>query len=151
MPTGNSQKANEKEVSIDTVYSEMYAEMRRHRDYQFSSATWHTTLLLALAGLILAAKYGGNISGMKDIIANHAETKWIIGLIAVVVCFNSCYAIIYSHRRYADLRKYADDNIEPSWRKRFTPRTTVLQPHILLVVSQLILLVIIIASLYLPA
>jgi hypothetical protein len=151
MSTENSQKVREKEVSIDTVYSEMYTEMRRHRDYQFSSATWYTTLLLALVGLILAAKYGENKSGVKDIIINHAEIKWIIVLVAAVVCFNSCYAILYSHQRYSDLRGYTDDNLEPSWRKKFTPRTTMIQPHILLVANQLILVAIIIASLCLPA
>ena len=46
-------------VSVDTVYSEMYNEMRRYRDYQFSNAKWHTTSFLALIGAILAAKYEG--------------------------------------------------------------------------------------------
>ncbi len=34
----------------DEVYSQLYHEMRRHRDYELTTSTWHMLLLLGVLG-----------------------------------------------------------------------------------------------------
>ncbi len=136
-------------VSVDTVYSEMYNEMRRHREYQFSSAKWYTTLFLALIGAIFAAKYSGQSPGIKNIIDSNEGIRCVIILVAILICLNSCHTILYSHWRYSELRRYADIGLEPKW-KTFLPKKIKPQPHVLLVFSQAALAFLAIISLYLP-
>ena len=138
-----------RDVSVNTVYSEIYTEMRRHRDYQFANAQWYTTLLLALIGVILTTKYGGQSPGIKNVIDENVGVKLIITFVTIIVCINSCFTILYSHKRYEKLREYTDKTLEPNW-KKFTPEKTIIQPHNALIFNQILLSIFVIVALCLP-
>ncbi len=135
-------------VSKDGVYSELYNEMRRYREYQFSSTKWYTTIYLALLGVVFYAKYGVRASELNAIVSQ-GNFKFTIAVIAFLLCFNSCHTILYTHDRYTSLRKFTDNTLEPEW-KNYHPDLTIFQPHNLLVANQIILMVLVIVALFWP-
>lgn len=129
------------EVSRDTVYSEMYAEMRRFRDYHLNVASWYTVILLAILTAVLTMKFGSGQPGIFQRLGTNLLVKISILVFATLLGMSSCRSIRYASKRYDELRKYVDDHLEPLWkdfkpkRVKFTPQFFMLTTQILLVLA----------------
>ena len=106
---------NSDEVSKNTVYSELYAEMRRYRDYELVASPWYTMILLAILGAILTMKFGATESKLYEFI-NRKEIKFIVFVVVTFIGFSICYSLRYVSQRYHELREHAD-KLEPEWNK----------------------------------
>ena len=133
---------NSDEVSKDTVYSEMYAEMRRFRDYELSISNWTILILLAILNAILLLKLNFNQSALSQLFNSNLLIRFIIAGITTFIGFSGFYSVIYAFSRYRELRKYVDDHLEPEWKKRqfssetrkIGPRQFILLVHVILIV-----------------
>ena len=129
------------EVSKDTIYSEMYAEMRRFRDYELTISTWYTVILLAILGAVLTVKFGSVQPNLSQFISTNLSIRLLIAGFVILLGFSGCYSTIYAFQRYRELRKYVDDNLEPKWKKfkpkerKVTPREFILLTQVLLVIA----------------
>jgi len=107
---------NEAEATPDAVYRETYTEMRHLRDYQFKSFIWHTTLLVAIFGFVVASRFGK----MADALS-FATIYWLkifILILSILIAAISWYLIWYWGRSYYRLRHWTDDGLEPTWVKK---------------------------------
>ena len=52
-------------VSRKDIYSQLSDAALRHRNYETETARWYTTILIAILGFILSAKFGETQSGIK--------------------------------------------------------------------------------------
>jgi uncharacterized membrane protein len=136
----NIKSNSNNEVSKDTVYSELYAEMRRYRDYELIASPWYTTILLAILGAILSVKFGVNPSKLSELI-NRIEIKLIIFAVVTFIGFSICYSLWYVSQRYHELRKYVDE-LEPKW-KKLKSKSMKFAPNVLMLIIQATLTVII--------
>ncbi len=143
----NNEINNSDGVSKDTVYSEMYAEMRRFRDYELTAATWYVVILLAILGAILTLKFGSTQSGLSQLLSTNLPLRLIIAGFATLIGVSGCYSVIYGSSRYHELRKYVDGHLEPEWKKeKFKPKRRKIVPlHFVLLVQILLVLAIDIA------
>ena len=132
--TGAGSAGGSQDVARDTVYSEMYAEMRRFRDYELSSASWYTAMLLALLGGLFLYSTTEEPALTVDLV------KTIAILLAAVLCAAGWFAVGYSWARYRELRDYTTAQLEPGWH-RFTPKSHDWTPRHSIYVSQGILAV----------
>jgi hypothetical protein len=132
---------NEK-ISNEAVYSELYNEMRRYRDYELSASTWYTAILIALLGFIVSVKYGSS-----DPVSTFSHIWYfqvLVLLISTILGVSSFYSIWYANKRYSEIRKIVDEHLEPKWvkeafkpillQKRVRPRRFIYIIQILLVV-----------------
>lgn len=115
------------EVSKDAVYRELYNEMRRIRDYEFTSSMWYTALLLAISGFILTVRFGHTLEDGKNLITASCTIRCIIVVAVAVVAGVSNYLVAYSASLYDALREWVDENLEPSWKKDCFPLLS--RPH----------------------
>jgi membrane protein YqaA with SNARE-associated domain len=133
-------------INQEAVYAEMYNEMRRFRDYEFTSSMWYTSILLALIGFVVSTRFAQPTEGLAKFIEDNLWMKIIIAAIAVLLGAASTYLIYYTCSRYDHLREWTDDNLEPEWKKYraknipFKPRHIYYITQIVLVVTVLILL-----------
>ena len=115
-------------VKSETVYGEVYNEMRRYRDFEFTSSTWYTALLLAAFGFLIATRYGETASRFDLILATSCTLKLLVVLGAAIIAATSNFLVWYSHQRYRELRDWTNNALEPSWKNitlrqiSFTPR-----------------------------
>ncbi len=107
--------AKSKKVSVDTMYEQLYIEMRRYRDHEQWVATWYTTILLAI---LAAAMHSWTKDGSQELL--HAMHYWHIMCIAIglgLLSYAMTWLILYTNRRYNDLRahvkKYYDNIAQP--------------------------------------
>jgi hypothetical protein len=136
MSEGNQENVHK--ATGDTVYREMYAEMRRFRDYQFKSSFWYSALLVAALGYIL-----GN-TAFSGRLATLVWLKIIVVLLAGAIAGISCYLIWYSDQRYNQLRTWTN-GMEPEW-KNLEPKKIRLEPtHIYHATSFILWLLILVA------
>lgn len=131
------------EIAREIIYSELYNEMRRYRDYELSTATWYTAILIALLGFIVSAKYGNDAH-----LATFAQ-GWCVQvstvILSTVLGLSSCYSIWYVNRRYSGIRDVVDKHLEPKWVKdAFKPMLSqeVIRPRYLIYLMLLLLVVI---------
>ncbi len=130
---------NSDEVSKNTVYSELYAEMRRYRDYELIVSPWYTMILLAILGAILTVKFGTTESKLYELI-NRKEIKFIVFVVVTFIAFSICYSLWYVSQRYHELRKHAD-KLEPEWNKlklkpmKFAPSLLMLTIQVILTIA----------------
>jgi len=130
-----------KKVSSDIAYQELYQEMRRYRDYELSASTWYTTILLAILGGILAAKYG-NPALIQ--LFRECFVKFIAAFIVLIVGGSGVWSIYFSHRRYRHIRDYVFDKklkIEPDWKEKYTPENIFPEPRHLILITQFMLII----------
>ena len=115
---GNEQN----EVSRDAVYEQLYHEMRRHRDYEMLVSGWYATLVLgALAGLFAIRP------------TFQPCLLWLFGILIALAGAGVCYLVWYTHDRYESLRKFVDEQIEPSWRPKPPITQRKFKPHCVLI------------------
>ena len=117
--------SDDKKVSGDAVYREMYTEMRRFRDYQFSSSMWYTASLLAIFGFLIASRFGTPPT-FNNSLTNSYLLKFIVLVMSIVIAGASCYLIKFADWRYNQLRNWTD-MMEPKW-KDFKPETIPIKP-----------------------
>jgi hypothetical protein len=117
-------------ISTDSVYNQLYNEMRRCRDYEFSSSMWYTAILLAIVSFVLYTRFGQASNSSLSVMISRLEFKIIIIVISVAIAAASSYLVYYSYEKYKIMRKWTDRYLEPEWKKstfnvkerRFTPR-----------------------------
>jgi hypothetical protein len=97
-------------VSIDTAYSEVSADIRQVREFQFSSARWYTAILVAISGFILATKFGGSDppSALQQTLNSHLGVQILVAFVISAVALFSSWTIFYAHRLHVKLRHYLD-------------------------------------------
>ncbi len=98
---GNVFAHKQRPLSVDTMYQQLYTEMRRYRDHEQGVVTWWTTILLAVvAGMIhFSTQEQGIHYGIRVV------------LVVSVVCVSSAMTclIAYTNRRYLDLREHTNE------------------------------------------
>jgi len=129
------------EASKDAVYSEFYEEMRRFRDFELNVSTWYTNILLAILAGIIALKVGAGICPNTN-----PAVEFVIIIVVILLGYSSYYSIKYANRRYRQLRKYVDENLEPDW-KDFEPEKIKIVPRHFILLTQVLLLISIIVFL----
>lgn len=132
------------EVSRDTVYSELYNEMRRFRDYEFTSSTWYTALQIAILGFVLSVRFGyeDKPSRLAVLLTENCAAKVGVIVLTGLVCAAALYLVHYSVNRYFWLRSWVDENLEPAWKKAaFQKEVRCFGPRHILYATQLILFV----------
>ena len=139
MPTQNIPTKKRKPVSPDIVYQELYQEMRRFRDYELSSSTWYTVILLAILSAIISVKYAGNLY-LKDTIFGNCTVKVVVLLVIILIGFSSVWSAYYVQRRYHHLRNYTD-YLEPEWHN-YQPEIIFPAPYHLILLTQVVLILI---------
>jgi hypothetical protein len=136
---GISKKIPQEEISKEVVYQEMYAEMRRSRDYELTSSTWYTTIFLALILAILNLKFGNNPS--ITTLMQNSSFKIVTSIVFYILAFGSIYPVWYSSNSFKVMREWTNDH-EPSWKiSSFTPFSKKITPAIVIMVTQFVLLI----------
>ena len=94
--------ANKKvdKVSSDVVYSELYNESRRYRDYELTVSTWYTAILLSFLGFYVSEKINSNPT-----IINYSIITPLILVLSSVLGLSSIYSVWFVHRRNSQIRK----------------------------------------------
>lgn len=90
MPKQNNERKEPNEVNKDTVYSELYSEMRRYRDYHLNVATWYTVILLAVFGEILTVKFGSVQPGLSQLLSTNLAVKILIAVFTTLIGISGC-------------------------------------------------------------
>jgi predicted RNase H-like HicB family nuclease len=136
-------------VSRDAVYREMYHEMRRFRDYEFTSSMWYTAILLTIVGFVASTRFANAPGGFAKLLESYCLLKTTIVFIAVSIAAASSYLVHYTYRRYTDLRNWTSANMEPSWRK-FQPHKIGFTPRHIYYITQWVLVFLILVLLFTP-
>jgi hypothetical protein len=118
-------------VRREAVYREMYNECRRYRDYEFTSSSWYTALLLAMFGFLVATRFGDT----APVLAQWLAESWVLRVCVVlggaVIAGTANFLIWYSSGRYQELRRYMTSHLEPKWKTdHFSPRKHRVSPHL---------------------
>ncbi len=100
-------------VSLDAVYAQMYAEMRGYRDHEFRVAAWFTTILLAFLAAVVAGKYAAAGSPLGVALERCPSLKGFLAALPVLVGIYGAWSMADAMRRYAQLRKWVSDTLEP--------------------------------------
>lgn len=119
---------NENDVSKNTVYREVYTEMRRFRDYELSIANWYSSFLLAIIGGLIALKSVRAPEGIAKLVANDFWVQLVVGLGVLVLGAVGSWSSRYSSARYAELRIKLSQNLEPEFSKALKPSSLWLRP-----------------------
>ena len=102
----------------DPAYEQVYEEMRRFRNLEYTFLAWYTTMLLAIlgAGISLAAKAQ---KGLPSAVADLAPLV-VVGLLLISTIVS--YLIWYSNRNYRELRENVKHHYkEPALRVEKVP------------------------------
>lgn len=128
--TPQEKPVTKREVCENTVYTELYAELRRYRDYEFTSSTWYSALLLAILGFLVASRFGDTAPRFALLLETSCAAKVLFVAVAALIAGTSTFLVWYSYARYQELRKYTTDNLEPKWKTTdFTPREHPIAPR----------------------
>lgn len=104
-------------LSVDTMYEQLYIEMRRYRDHEQGVVTWWTSILLAVvAGMMhFSTREQGIHYGVR------------VGLVIALVWLSSAMTCLidYTNRRYHDLRKHTNKYYDHVFQPR--PELTVMR------------------------
>ncbi len=107
---------NEKgKIGLGTVYSELYNEMRRYRDYELTSSAWYTIYELAILGFITSNNYA-NISGNIQIVVLKYKIGVIIHILVLIVStyifIAACHALWFTKNNYTPMRQFVKDKFD---------------------------------------
>src|SRR5262245_1630393 len=100
-------------VSLDTVYTQMHAELRRYRDHELTVATWFTAILLVMLGAVVASKYAAAGSPLGVALERCPSLKWFGALVPVLVGTFGAWSIADAMRSSGQLGKWLMDTLEP--------------------------------------
>ena len=133
-------------VSSDSIYSEMSGAALRHRNYETETARWYTTILVAILGFVLTAKFGEPQSGVAELLSGSVLVQIAFSAIVVSIAVSSCYSIQYYHRQHMLLERYVDTLLEPEEidRRVRILKMPKLKPRFLLMWVQMLLALIIV-------
>lgn len=95
-------------INPDTVYTQLYFEMRRYRDYELSVATWWTTMLLALLSGIIWGQ--GGSPGLLHELLQDVSVKGVLTGLVILLGIGILHALHYTNVRYNTLRASCDTN-----------------------------------------
>ena len=122
--------ANKNQIQVDTVYQEMYQEMRRYRDYELTSSTWYTAFLIAILGFLITTIHGDNqqFIELRLILTTNLYVQILTALMIVILGLASLYSVRYVNLRYQEITHYIFDNPEteyfrPESIKKFISKT----------------------------
>ena len=134
-------------VSLDTIYSEKYNEMRRFRDFELNVAAWYTTILVAILGFIAAERI--SISGFSYILINNLGLQLLLSILTLLIGCASLYSAIYAHWRYEELRDFVTRTLEPP--NQYHPSSVRIKPNHLIYITQSFIVSLIIGLSFQPA
>ena len=140
-------------VDRNTVYTQMYTEMRRFRDYIFSGSTWYTALMLAILAFVVTPRFSGVCpqSRLTAIMIHSVIMKIILVILTVLIVFSSCYNIYYAFRRYTYNRIFVSHYLEPEWKNKIYDEDKIkFQPHHLLYATQALIGLILLSAILIP-
>src|SRR5262245_21792080 len=100
-------------VSLDTVYTQMYAELRRYCDHELTVARWFTAILHAMLGAVVASKYAAAGSSLGVALERCPSLKWFGALVPVLVGTFGAWSIADAMRNSGRLRMWLTDALEP--------------------------------------
>lgn len=113
----------QKEVTREAVYGEMYNELRRYRDYEFTSSTWYTAILVAILGFLVATRFENTAEGFSAYFQSSCFLRCAVIFVSAIIAGASTFLVNYSYRRYRELRNYTTNHLEPKWKaEAFKPR-----------------------------
>lgn len=95
---------NQDTPDANYLYTQMYTEMRRYRDYETTVATWWATLLLALLGGLIAAQGNRCPPGLAENLLKQCCIKAFLTLAVVSIGAGLLHALHYTNIRYNTLR-----------------------------------------------
>lgn len=135
---------NEKATS-EQKYNQMYEEMRRHRDYELSTAKWYISIFLAInGGLITLITSNHSIWLFSSFFwCKLIFIKFFLGFVFGALTWSGIVIIDHSHGRYQFLRQITN-NHEPwpnqkEFDERFRRKDNNISPHTLLQIAILLL------------
>jgi uncharacterized membrane protein len=141
-------KKVQNEVQVDTIYQEMYQEMRRYRDYELTSSTWYTAFLIAILGFLITVMYGEeNFDKLQKILISNLGLQVLIWMMVTTLGLASIYAVRYVNLRYEEIKYYIFDDpkttyFRPEGIKKFSPETRKFRPvHLIYIIHILILVI----------
>lgn len=140
--------ADKNKVSTDTIYQEMYQEMRRYRDYELTSSTWYTAFLIAILGFLAKVVYGNNdFAQLRCLLTSTWYFQlFISGAITLLGCA-SVYSVRYVNLRYKEIKDYVFNEpatrqfFRPDWRT-FSPKDRRIKPVCLIYIVHFLILAI---------
>ncbi len=135
MDSDSSNNSKSDVVSKDTIYSELYTEMRRYRDYELTVSTWYVAILLAILSGIITIKYG---AGFK-VLFSECIVKVVFASVVTLIGLGCCYSVDYVSCQNRRLRKHVTAKLEPDWNK-LEPNKTILKPNHIIIMTLLLLI-----------
>lgn len=115
-------------VKADTVYREMYTEMRRYRDYELNIAKWYSTFSLGYFGAVYFLLHSQGGKELRDTLAIGCGGKLLLVILGGIICLAGAYSSWYATDRYDHLRQKVTEVLEPDWSKSFKPPIRLLEP-----------------------
>lgn len=100
------------QIEPDTIYAQLYIEMRRFGERDRAVVTWYTTILLAMIGAVIGYWPHFDLGDTGALL----ELKVTLAALIVAVTGTMHYLIWHTNRRYRDLRDYTNNHydIEPN-------------------------------------
>lgn len=140
--------ADKNKVNTDTIYQEMYQEMRRYRDYELTSSTWYTAFLIAILGFLVTVVYGNNnFPQLRCLLTSNLYFQlFISGAITLLGCA-SVYSVRYVNLRYKEIKDYVFNEpatkqfFRPDWHT-FSPKGRRIKPVCLIYIDHFLILAI---------
>jgi hypothetical protein len=112
------------QLPVEAVYSQLYEEGRRYREWERQAAVWSTTLLSALiAGLVALS------SRSTPFMLGDGQKVFIAALLAGFAAI-TCLMMWFVAWRYHQIRDLLDE-IEPAWKMVLVRRHLTKWPRIL--------------------
>ncbi len=124
-------------ISPETVYSELYNEMRRYRDSELNSSVWFTAIIVGGLSIIVTDKFSP--PGTNSILNDDFLLQVIIAFLFTAIGSFSLFSVRYASLRYDEIRDYLK-RLEPKW--TFVPSNRTVRPrHLIYVVEALMTII----------
>lgn len=100
-------KANrEIRISTESLYVQLYEEMRRARNYQLQASSWYSAIMVGIDAVVLVTR-------QKPDFLSLLEKCLMLGVI-ITLLLSVSYVIWFEHVRYVERRRCVLA-IEPTW------------------------------------
>jgi hypothetical protein len=100
-----------KAVSPDTLYSQLAAELRWHRDRELSVAVWFTSILLVFLGAVVAWKYAAPGYPLGVALERCSSLKSCLAVVPVLLGAYGAWSIAEAMRSCGLLRRRMTDTL----------------------------------------
>jgi hypothetical protein len=87
-------------VSPDTVYSQLYANLRSHREHELRVTTWFTMILLTILASVIAGKYAASGSPLGVALERCPSLKWFLAAVPILLGVAGAWLIADAMRQH---------------------------------------------------